>query len=82
MTSTFFWVRTLVAACALFGLASCAGTSSSLAKKQAAASKVKVIPAVRTTAYTHTEKDHLIHGVRTAVGSNLKFGKVRSAAAE
>lgn len=40
------------------------------------------IPAVRTTAYTHSESDHIIYGARTAVGSNLKYGTVRSAAAD
>lgn len=38
--------------------------------------------AVRTTAYTHSEDDHLIYGRRSALGSTLKFGSVRSAAAD
>lgn len=38
--------------------------------------------AVRTTAYTHSESDHLIYGRRSAVGSELKYGMVRSAAAD
>jgi len=37
---------------------------------------------VRTTAYTHNESDHIVYGVKNAVGTNLKFGKVRSAAAD
>jgi len=37
---------------------------------------------VRTTAYTHNESDHIIYGVKSAVGTNLKFGNVRSAAAD
>ena len=40
------------------------------------------INSVRTTAYTHSESDHIIYGARTAVGSNLKYGNVRSAAAD
>jgi len=40
------------------------------------------ISSVKTTAYTETEKDHLIHGRSTAVGTPLKYGKVRSAAAD
>lgn len=40
------------------------------------------ISSVRTTAYTHSESDHIIYGARTAVGSNLKYGTVRSAAAD
>ncbi len=40
------------------------------------------ISSVRTTAYTHSESDHIIYGARTAVGTNLKYGNVRSAAAD
>jgi 3D (Asp-Asp-Asp) domain-containing protein len=40
------------------------------------------ISSVRTTAYTHTESDHIVYGKATAVGSELKYGKVRSAAAD
>jgi 3D (Asp-Asp-Asp) domain-containing protein len=40
------------------------------------------ITAVRTTAYTHTEADHIQYGARTAVGTPLKYGTVRSAAAD
>lgn len=40
------------------------------------------ITGVRTTAYTHTESDHIIYGARSAVGSQLKYGTVRSAAAD
>jgi len=38
--------------------------------------------AVRTTAYTHSESDHLIYGRRNAVGGLLKYGTIRSAAAD
>lgn len=37
---------------------------------------------VRTTAYTHDESDHIVYGVKNALGTNLKFGDVRSAAAD
>jgi 3D (Asp-Asp-Asp) domain-containing protein len=37
---------------------------------------------VRTTAYTHSESDHIIYGRKNAVGTPLKFGYVRSAAAD
>ncbi len=37
---------------------------------------------VRTTAYTHSESDHIVYGVKNALGTNLKFGQVRSAAAD
>ena len=37
---------------------------------------------VRTTAYTHTEADHLEHGRSTALGGTLQSANVRSAAAD
>lgn len=37
---------------------------------------------VRTTAYTHSESDHLRHGRRTALGTPLRFGSISSAAAD
>lgn len=70
----------------LLGLVTClfsaCSSSSSLREGQKTLAKTKVIPGVRTTAYTHTEADHIQHGVSTAVGSDLKFGRVRSAAAD
>jgi 3D (Asp-Asp-Asp) domain-containing protein len=74
-------LRIFLLGCCALVCVSCANSVGGK-KKVASAPKGKVIPAVRTTAYTHTEKDHVIYGTRTAVGSNLKFGKVRSAAAD
>lgn len=37
---------------------------------------------VRTTAYCHDENDHIVYGKKNAVGTELKFGSVRSAAAD
>lgn len=42
----------------------------------------KEFQSVRTTAYTHTESDHRQYGARSAMGSRLQFGSVRSAAAD
>ena len=42
----------------------------------------QIIPGVRTTAYTHSEADHLQYGARSAVGTQLKAGSIRSAAAD
>jgi len=42
----------------------------------------QVIAGVRTTAYTHTESDHIEYGPRSAVGTLLKHGQIRSAAAD
>ena len=37
---------------------------------------------VRTTAYTHTESDHIKYRKKNAIGTQLKYGQVRSAAAD
>ena len=37
---------------------------------------------VRTTAYTHTESDHLRHGCQTCIGTTLRHDAVHSAAAD
>ena len=42
----------------------------------------KVIHHVKTTAYTHSEGDHIEHGAKSAAGGGLKYGNVRSAAAD
>ena len=41
-----------------------------------------VIKSVKTTAFTHTEGDHVEYGARTAAGTKLRHGQVRSAAAD
>jgi 3D (Asp-Asp-Asp) domain-containing protein len=48
----------------------------------ASASRLGPSMRVRTTAYTHSESDHLVYGVKNAIGTNLKYGMVRSAAAD
>ena len=40
------------------------------------------IQRVRTTAYTHTESDHLKHGRMTAAGTQLRSDSIHSAAAD
>jgi len=37
---------------------------------------------VRTTAYTHLEEDSLPYGTKSALGNDLQFGQIRSAAAD
>jgi 3D (Asp-Asp-Asp) domain-containing protein len=37
---------------------------------------------VRTTAYTHSESDHLRYGAKNALGTPLLYGSVKSAAAD
>ncbi|MFZ4767659.1 MAG: 3D domain-containing protein [Roseimicrobium sp.] len=73
-------MNTLVmAACFAGSLASCSSTTSHTAKAPVRRERLQD---VRTTAYTHSESDHLAYGVKTADGGNLKYGTVRSAAAD
>ena len=37
---------------------------------------------IRTTAYTHTEGDHLKHGCQTCIGTTLRYDAVHSAACD
>src|SRR5687767_10173084 len=37
---------------------------------------------VRTTAYTHSEDDHVVHGRKTCLGTTLRCGTINSAAAD
>ena len=53
------------------------GTTNSFAAKFAAKGLV-----VRTTAYTHTESDHVKYRKKTAIGTQLRYGQIRSAAAD
>lgn len=61
----------------LLGGVSC--STSSVSRPNSHATR---ITSVKTTAYTHTESDHIKLGTKTAVGSTLKYGRVRSAAAD
>lgn len=64
--------------CALF-LGACASRPLPKYEKPIARTQVQH---VRTTAYTHSESDHLKHGRRTAIGTQLQCGSVNSAAAD
>ncbi len=50
--------------------------------KSGAEEPAHVIHNVRTTAFTHSESDHIQYGTQSAAGGSLKYGKVRSAAAD
>jgi 3D (Asp-Asp-Asp) domain-containing protein len=50
--------------------------------RQAATKAGTVLTGVKTTAYTDTETDHVKYGSKSAVGTDLKYGRVRSAAAD
>jgi 3D (Asp-Asp-Asp) domain-containing protein len=55
---------------------------TSCASNLGGTSKSRRITSVKTTAYTHSESDHLVYGARNAVGGQLKHGIVRSAATD
>ena len=62
-------------------LCSCAGTVAKGTQNRFA-STTKKIENVRTTAYTHTERDHIVYGRMSASGTRLTDGRIRSAAAD
>ncbi len=66
--------RILAAAALGAGCVSCGSTGG--------ITNAKRISGVKTTAYTHTERDHRKYGAATATGERLKYGKVRSAATD
>lgn len=70
--------RLLLLAALCAGSAACISTTS----KSASTPQGQRIHDVRTTAYTHTESDHIVFGTKSATGGNLKYGDVRSAAAD
>ena len=76
-------LRLLVAAALCAGCVSCQ-TASKLfsSKKVEPATPTNQINGVKTTAYTHSERDHKKYGAKTASGENLKYGTVRSAATD
>ena len=66
-------------------IALCAGsTACQCASKESEPSAIqgRVFHDVKTTAYTHSEGDHLKHGSKSAAGGSLQYGDVRSAAAD
>ena len=70
----------------LFGFASCSSTNSEKGSKwdrSSVSSTAISTREVRTTAYTHTEADHIAYSNKTAIGTNLKYySGVRSAASD
>lgn len=72
-------LRILSLATLCVGLSSCESSST---QGRSVSYRGQQISGVKTTAYTHTESDHLKYGAQSAVGSQLKYGRVRSAAAD
>lgn len=68
---------------AILPLASCSSSSDGKHASRGISLKAATkINSVRTTAYTHSEADHRRYGAKSALGSTLKYGTVRSAAAD
>src|SRR5436190_16795026 len=67
-------LRLLAAAAFCAGCVSCQSSSH--------ITNAKHISGVKTTAYTHSERDHKKYGASTATGEHLKYGSVRSAATD
>lgn len=69
-------------ALASVALVSCGSTSKTTASRGGIQKGATRINSVRTTAYTHTESDHIQYGTASAAGDHLKYGRVRSAATD
>lgn len=65
----FRLIRSVVTVAALFGLAACG--SAPLPKYETPIARTR-LQTVRTTAYTHTESDHLAYGNKNALGTTLR----------
>lgn len=68
-------LRLLAAAALCAGCVSCESMGGRFTNAQR-------ISGVKTTAYTHSERDHRKYGAQTATGERLKYGTVRSAATD
>lgn len=60
-------------------IASCSSTSKTASKTSKNGTRIS---SVRTTAYTHSESDHRKYGAANALGGQLKYGSLRSAATD
>jgi 3D (Asp-Asp-Asp) domain-containing protein len=76
-------LRLLLLAALCAGSVACESTNpSQQSRKISSMDSSGVIHDVKTTAYTHTESDHIVYGKANAAGGKLKYGDVRSAAAD
>lgn len=76
-----FFLQTCFLALLMIGTVSCS-TIDPKYKVSHSKDKPKSNLVVRTTAYTHTESDHVKYGRLAATGTKLKSGNIRSAAAD
>lgn len=66
---------------AALALAACSSPARKLPKYEKPIARTR-FQNVRTTAYTHSESDHLVYGRKSALGNTLRSGAVNSAAAD
>ena len=71
----------VASAAAAIGLVSCNAPGSFTDSGSIKGGRMR-IASVKTTAYTHSESDHIVYGAKSAVGTPLKYGNVNSAAAD
>ena len=62
-------------------LGACSSPARKLPKYEKPIARTR-FQSVRTTAYTHSESDHLVYGRKSALGTTLRSGAVNSAAAD
>ena len=74
--------RLMILAACCEGIAGCQSSPTVQRGRVPGMGSSDVIRNVKTTAYTETEADHIAFGAKSAVGNNLKFSSVRSAAAD
>ncbi len=79
MKSSIRLVWLITASSALFGAANAQTETSGCASVPEIETEMRT---VRTTAYSHGEADHLKYGRKNAIGTPLKYGRIRSAAAD
>jgi 3D (Asp-Asp-Asp) domain-containing protein len=70
----------LLLGCAL-ALGACSSPARKLPKYEKPIARTR-FQSVRTTAYTHSESDHLVYGRKSALGTTLRSGAMNSAAAD
>lgn len=64
------------------GCSSCQSVSQVSPRKVVSVRSGSTLSNIKTTAYTQSESDHIVYGAKSAVGNTLKYGAVRSAAAD
>jgi len=62
-------------------LGACSSPARKLPKYEKPIARTR-FQSVRTTAYTHSESDHLVYGRKSALGTTLRSGSINSAAAD